>query len=266
MSGAPPSGAPAGPSLGDGVAGRGVLVTGAGGAIGRAIAVAFAQAGARLALTDLAAPALEETAAALPAGSETHLLPADLRAADARRAIVDRARLALGRIDALVHSAAVIVRQADLAAVTEADWALQEEVNLRATFFLARDVAEAMRADGRGGRVVLFTSQAWWTGGLEGSVVYAATKGGVVSLTRGLARSYGPHGVLVNCVAPGVIDTPMLRDGTSDEALERLRASVPLGRIGTAEEVAGVVLFLASRHASYMSGATLNVSGGQLAY
>jgi len=123
-----------------------------------------------------------------------------------------------------------------------------------------------MRADGRGGRVVLFTSQAWWTGGLEGSVVYAATKGGVVSLTRGLARSYGPHGVLVNCVAPGVIDTPMLRDGTSDEALERLRASVPLGRIGTAEEVAGVVLFLASRHASYMSGATLNVSGGQLAY
>lgn len=254
------------PSLAEGVAGRGVLVTGAGGAIGRAVAEAFAQAGARLALSDLAEQPLRETAAALPLGAEAHAVPADLRDDDARGALLDAATAALERVDALVHTAAVIVRQPELAEVTPADWALQEEVNLRATFFLARDLAERMRADGAGGRVVLFASQAWWTGGLEGSVVYAATKGGVVSLTRGLARTYAPHGVLVNCVAPGAVDTAMLRDGTSEQALERLRASIPLGRFAQPREIASAALFLASAHAGYLAGATLNVSGGQLAY
>lgn len=254
------------PSLAEGVAGRGVLVTGAGGAIGRAVAVAFASAGARLALSDRDAGALQATIAALPTGTEAHALPADLRRDAARAELLREAGGALGRIDALAHTAAVIVRQADLAEVTADDWALQEEVNLRASFFLARDAAERMRADGAGGRIVLFASQAWWTGGLEGSVVYAATKGGVVSLTRGLARTYAPHGVLVNCVAPGAVETAMLREGTGEEALERLRASIPLGRFAQPEEVASVVLFLASRHAGYIAGATLNVSGGQLAY
>lgn len=269
----PPAIPPTGPSpdatppvLADDLDGCGVLITGAGGAIGRAVAVAFAQAGARLVLSDLTEDGLRATADALPAGRPAHLVPANLRAADAGRELLDAAQAALGRIDALVHVAAVIVRRAELADVTQEDWALQEEVNLRATFFLARDAAEAMRADGRGGRIVLFTSQAWWTGGLEGSVAYAATKGGVVSLTRGLARAYAPDGVLVNCVAPGAVDTPMLRDGTGAEALERLRASIPMGRFGRPEEVAGAVLFLASRHASYMTGTTLNVSGGQLPY
>jgi NAD(P)-dependent dehydrogenase (short-subunit alcohol dehydrogenase family) len=252
------------PSLASGVAGRGVLITGAGGAIGGAVAAAFAAAGARLALTDVDAGSLERTAATLDA--EAHLLPANLRDAEGRGALLEAAAARLGRIDTLVHTAAVIVRSADLAAVTEADWDLQEQVNLRATFFLARDVAEGMTADGEGGRIVLMTSQAWWTGGLEGSTVYAATKGGVVSLTRGLSRNYAPRGVRVNCVAPGAVDTPMLRDGSDPAKLEQLRASIPLGRFAEPAELASVILFLASDHARYMTGATLNVTGGQLDY
>jgi len=253
-------------SLAAGVAGRGVLVTGAGGAIGAAVAAAFAAAGARLALTDLTSGSLERTAAGLPPGGETHLLPTDLRDAAARESLLERAVAELGRLDALVHTAAVIVRRADLASVTEADWTLQEEVNLRATFFLARDAAERMTADGEGGRIVLMTSQAWWTGGLAGSTAYAATKGGVVSLTRGLSRNYAPHGVLVNCVAPGAVDTPMLRDGSDPARLEQMRESIPLGRFADPEELAGTILFLASDHARYITGTTLNVTGGQLDY
>lgn len=253
-------------SLASGVAGGGVLITGAGGAIGGAAARIFAAAGARLALTDLELGSLEATAATLDSGAEAHLLPANLRDADGRAALLEDATAALGRIDSLVHAAAVIVRKAQLAEVTEADWALQEEINLRATFFLARDVAERMVAGDEGGRIVLLTSQAWWTGGLEGSTVYAATKGGVVSLTRGFSRNYAPHGVLVNCVAPGAVDTPMLHEGSDAAKLEQLRASIPLGRFAEPEELASVILFLASDHARYISGATLNVTGGQLAY
>lgn len=254
------------PFLARGVSGRGVLITGAGGAIGAAAAVAFAEAGARLVLSDLEPGSLERTAAALTAGTESHLLTANLRDASSRSTLIAEAESRLGRIDALVHTAAVIVRTRDLASVDEAEWDLQEQVNLRATFFLARDVAEAMCRDEGGGRIVLMTSQAWWTGGLEGSTVYAATKGGVVTLTRGLSRNYAPRGVTLNCVAPGAVDTQMLRDGSDPAKLEELRASIPIGRFAEPAELASVILFLASEHARYMTGATVNVSGGLLDY
>ena len=253
-------------SLASGVAGKGTLITGAGGAIGGAVARVFAAAGARLALTDIELGSLERTAATLGPGTDAHLLPANLRDAGERGALLEQAAASLGRIDSLVHTAAVIVRSTDLAAVSEADWDLQEQVNLRATFFLARDVAEGMTADGAGGQVVLMTSQAWWTGGLEGSTVYAATKVGVVSLTRGLSRNYAPRGVRVNCVAPGAVDTPMLHEGSDPGRLEQMRASIPLGRFAEPDELAATILFLASDHARYMTGATLNVTGGQLDY
>jgi NAD(P)-dependent dehydrogenase (short-subunit alcohol dehydrogenase family) len=159
-----------------------------------------------------------------------------------------------------------VIRRQPIDEITEADWAVQEEVNLRATLFLNRAAAQIMREQGEGGRIVNFASQGWWTGGFGGSVVYAATKGGVVSMTRGLARTYGPDGILVNCVSPGAVDTPMLREGMTDDALERFRAQIPLGRFAAPDELAGAVVFLASDHASYITGATLNVSGGQLMY
>ena len=96
--------------------------------------------------------------------------------------------------------------------------------------------------------------------------MYSASKGGVVSFTRGLARTYGPDGILINTVSPGLVDSRMFRSGMTDEGIDSLLKQVPLGRAATPNEVAGTVLFLASDHASYITGATLNVSGGFLMY
>jgi NAD(P)-dependent dehydrogenase (short-subunit alcohol dehydrogenase family) len=241
--------------LDDGLAGSRVLVTGAAGGIGRAVAEAFLAAGAHVACSDLAAGGLPSAA-----------LPADLRDTSAAAGLVTRAADALGGLDAVAHMAGVLVRQPDLAQVTEADWDLQHDVNLKATFFLLRAAAEQMRLAGTGGRLIAATSQGWWSGGFGGSAVYAASKGGVVSLCRGLARTYGPAGVTVNTVAFGAIDTPMLTTGLSQQATEAIIGATPLGRLGTPQEVAGSVLFLASRRAAFITGATLNVSGGWLTY
>jgi NAD(P)-dependent dehydrogenase (short-subunit alcohol dehydrogenase family) len=113
---------------------------------------------------------------------------------------------------------------------------------------------------------VNFTSQGWWTGGYGGSVVYAATKGGVVSMTRGLARALAPHAITVNAVAPGAADTDMMRSGQTEEQLQAFVDTIPLGRMAHPREIAAAVVFLASDPAGYITGATLNVSGGQLMY
>jgi NAD(P)-dependent dehydrogenase (short-subunit alcohol dehydrogenase family) len=252
-------------SVGAGLGGRGVLVTGAAGAIGSAVARAFAAAGANVVATDVDGASLGEVVARLEGPGSHTAIVADLSRLDGLDGLVADARDAAGSLDVLAHVAAVI-RRSELDGVSEEDWTLQEAVNLRATFFLDRAAARVMQAQGRGGRIVNFASQGWWTGGFGGSVVYAATKGGVVSMTRGLARTYGSDGILVNCVSPGAVDTPMLRDGMTDEALESFRAQIPLGRFAAPEELAGAVVFLASDHASYITGATLNVSGGQLMY
>jgi NAD(P)-dependent dehydrogenase (short-subunit alcohol dehydrogenase family) len=252
-------------NLGAGLEGRGVLVTGAAGSIGRAVTHAFAAAGANVVAADLDARRLAELVAGLEGPGRHSAIAVDLAELGGIDRFVAEARDAAGSLEVLAHVAAVI-RRSDLDGVTEEDWAAQEAVNLRATFFLNRAAARAMREQGRGGRIVNFTSQGWWTGGFGGSVVYAATKGGVVSMSRGLARTYAPDGILVNCVSPGAVDTPMLRDGMTDEALESFRAQIPLGRFASPEELAGAVVFLASDHASYITGATLNVSGGQLMY
>jgi NAD(P)-dependent dehydrogenase (short-subunit alcohol dehydrogenase family) len=104
------------------------------------------------------------------------------------------------------------------------------------------------------------------TGGFGGSVVYAASKGGVVSMARGLARSYGPFGVNVNTVAPGQINTPMLLTDLDPAVYEKMRVETPLGYVGEPDDIAGAVVFLASDHARYITGATINVSGGFLMY
>jgi NAD(P)-dependent dehydrogenase (short-subunit alcohol dehydrogenase family) len=166
----------------------------------------------------------------------------------------------------LAHLAAVLRRRETIDDVTEEDWDVQLDVNLKATFFLNRSAARLFREQGNGGRIINFTSQGWWTGGFGGSVVYAASKGGIVSMSRGLARTLAPDGITVNTVSPGAADTAMMREGSTDEALAGFISMIPLGRMAQPSELAGIVLFLASDHASYITGATINVSGGQLMY
>lgn len=251
-------------SLGAGLDGRGIVVTGAVGGIGAATAELFARCGARVLAVDLDESAVTDLVDGLP--GEGHVaMGCDLTDLSTHAAVVGRAYEELGSLVAVAHLAAVLHRRSDPTEVTEADWDQQLDVNLKASFFLCREVAEAMRTRG-GGSIVTFASQGWWTGGFGGSVVYSASKGGVVSMTRGLARTYGRHGVRVNAVAPGQIATPMLTTDLDDAVRDRMVDDTPLRRIGEPAEVASVVVFLASDHASFVSGATLNVSGGFLMY
>lgn len=259
---APPAGAPL---LGKGLDGRGVVVTGAAGGIGSAVAHAFAECGARVVAIDISEQRARDVAATLP--GEGHVgFGADLGYIDRHPDLVEAAEDAVGPLVALAHLAAVLRRSKDIREVDESDWDAQVDVNFKATFFLNRAFAEKLRGAGRTGAIVNFSSQGWWTGGFGGSVVYNATKGGIVTMTRGLARSYAANGIRVNSVAPGLIDTAMLRDGLTENALQSLVDQVPLGRMAAPSEVAPAVVFLASDHASYITGATLNISGGWLMY
>jgi NAD(P)-dependent dehydrogenase (short-subunit alcohol dehydrogenase family) len=251
--------------LAAGLEGRGVIVTGAGGGIGREVARAFASAGARVLAVDLRREAVEAVVAELD--GDGHAAAAlDLSDLRTHGELVARARRELGELYVLAHLAAVLRRRPSIDEVTEEDWDVQLDVNLKAAFFLCRASAQAMVEQGGGGRIIAFTSQGWQSGGFGGSVAYAASKGGIVSMARGLARTYGPHAITVNTVSPGLVDTPMLTDGLSDEVFESLKRQTPLGRVAQPHELAGTVVFLASQHAGYISGATINVSGGFLMY
>lgn len=251
--------------IGAGLEGRGVIVTGATGGIGSAVARAFAAAGARVMAADLWAEQLEGLVSELE-GSGHGYQALDLSDPTAPDRLIASTRERFNDLWALVHLAAVLRRQAQLSDVAEQDWDAQVDTNLKATFFLCRAAAQTMVEQGRGGRVVTFTSQGWWTGGYGGSVVYNTTKGGIVTMTRGFARTYGPHGITVNSVAPGQVRTPMLLTGLDDKVLESMTQATPLGRIAEPEEIAGVPVFLASKHAQFITGATINVTGGFLMY
>jgi NAD(P)-dependent dehydrogenase (short-subunit alcohol dehydrogenase family) len=253
-------------SVGAGLEGAGVVVTGAAGGIGAEIVRGFDGAGARVLGVDLDEARADAVIAGLDDPTRHRAAGVDLRDLSQHTAVLDRARDEFGRLDVLVHAAAVAIRRPDVDSVSEADWDLQHDINLKGAFFLCRAAGKLMKEQGGGGRIITFTSQAFWTGGFGGSVAYAASKGGIVSMTRGLARTYGPSGITVNTISPGLIDTPMLMDDLPEAQLEALRAATPLGRIAAPGEIAGTAVFLASTHASYISGATINVSGGFLMY
>ena len=252
-------------SVGAGLEGKGVILTGASGGIGAAVARGFAATGARIMAVDLDQGRVDEVVAGLE-GSGHIGVAADLRDLSTHDALVQRAVDELGGVYVLANLAAVLRRRGSLDEVTEDDWDLQHDVNLKSAFFLARSAGRAMIAGAQGGRIILFSSQGWWTGGFGGSVAYASTKGGVTTMCRGLARTFGPHRITVNCVSPGQVHTPMLMTGLAPEVYETMKKQTPLGYVAEPEEMAGPVVFLASDHAGYITGSTLNVSGGFLMY
>lgn len=250
------------PSLASlGLADRVAIVTGAASGIGRAAAEILAAAGARVVACDIDAAGVRATHAGL-AGSGHVVAATDIGDLQACAALVSDTVAREGRLDILLNVAAVLRRLA-LEDVDEAEWRRLMNVNLRSQYFLCRAAGEAMKPR-RWGRIVNFSSGAGLVGGFVGATAYAVTKAGIVTLTKSFAKELGPHGITVNTLSPGAIDTPMQRSGMTAAGLEAARTRIPLGRMGLATECARGAVFLASDLGSYVTGHVLAVDGGFL--
>jgi 3-oxoacyl-[acyl-carrier protein] reductase len=248
-----------GSQVGWGLQDHGVIVTGAAQGIGEATARAFADVGARVCAVDLKADAVKRVVESLP-GARHQAVALDINRIDAHGRLLQEAAEGLGDVVAVVLAAAVLRREPFID-VTEEAWDWQVDTNLKSTFFLARAAAELFTTSGTAGSITTFTSISARNGGVSPAPAYGAAKGGVITLTFALARHYGPRGIRVNSICPGFIDTPMQREGFSPAAEAAVR-DTPLGRMADPAEVASVAVFLASRHASFVSGSIVNVSGG----
>ena len=236
-----------------------VVVTGASRGIGRAIALVFAQAGAKLALVSRTADALEAVAAEVRAvGAEALVLPTDVAVEAEVDQAIDRVVAEWGRVDVLVNNAGLI----DFGPLHEIEptaWDKVMGANLTGAYLCSRAVAPVMEKK-QAGRIVNITSVSAQTGGVSGGVHYTASKGGLTAMTKTLARDLAPHNITVNAISPGQIDAdPEL---LTPEQREKVMAMIPLGRLGEPDEIAYAALFLASPMADYITGTTLDVNGG----
>ncbi len=239
--------------------GRVAIVTGASRGIGRAVALSLVEGGASVVVSGRDAARLEATAKELESlgGGVAAVIGDVARREDVER-LVSQTRGRFGRIDILVNNAGV-TRDALLVRMKDEDWDQVLNVNLRGAFLMTRAVAKVMMRQ-KGGRILNISSTAGVVGN-AGQVNYSASKAGLIGLTKAAARELAHWGILVNAVAPGLIDTDMAA-GMPTEAREALLAQVPLKRIGAAREVAEVVRFLASDSASYVTGQVIQVNGG----
>jgi len=240
--------------------GKNALVTGASGGIGGAIARALHGAGATVGLSGTRVEPLEALAAEL--GERAHVLPCDLSDAEAVNALPRQAAEAMGSVDILVNNAG-ITRDNIFMRMSEEEWSSVLEVNLTSTMRLCKGVVRPMMK-ARWGRIVNITSVVGAAGN-PGQANYAASKAGVVGMSKSIAYEVASRGITVNCVAPGFITTAMT-DKLDESQKEAILGQVPMSRMGEAEEIAAAVLYLASPEAGYVTGATLHVNGGMAMY
>ncbi|MCA1613639.1 MAG: 3-oxoacyl-ACP reductase FabG [Acidobacteria bacterium] len=246
-------------------AGKVALVTGASSGIGRATAELLAACGAAVAVNyhrnEAGARAAVEAIGG--AGGRAVAVQADVTRFDDVRELVDRTANELGPVDILVNNAGSLVERLKLLELTEEKWDAVIGLNLKSAFLCAQAVAPSM-IERRRGAIVNVSSVAGRNGGALGSIHYSTAKGGLITMTKGLAKELGPHGVRVNAVSPGVIETPYHEQFSTPEMMKAYVGMIPLGRVGSPPEVASVVAFLASDAASFLCGETVEINGGML--
>ena len=238
------------------LSGRTALITGASGGIGSAIAKNLSQQGAHVILHGTRAGRLEELASEI--GTNVSVVTANLSDREAIGGLVSEAAKATGAIDILVNNAG-ITRDNLFMRMKDEEWDDVLEVNLTSSMLLCRSAIRAMMK-ARWGRIISISSIVGVTGN-PGQTNYAASKAGMIGFSKSLAAEVASRGITVNVVAPGFIETPMT-DELTDEQKQKLLANVPAGRLGSSQEVAATVSFLASEEAAYMTGSTLHVNGG----
>jgi len=236
--------------------GKTALITGGASGIGRACAMTLARAGARVAVVDINEGGAQET---VEAAGQGLAIRCDLGNPDDVAAMRERVLAEMGGVDILVNCAGIISYKRGINAVPVDEWDLVLDVNLRGTYLVCRAFMEGMKE--RGGKIVTFSSLAARVGGIEVGIHYSASKAALIGFTRTLAKEGGPHGINVNAVAPGIILTePVKRqlEGREDAYKEQ----IPLRRLGEPQDVANVILFLASPLSDYITGAVLDINGG----
>jgi 3-oxoacyl-[acyl-carrier protein] reductase len=237
------------------------IVTGGGAGIGRAIALAMAQEGADVAVWDVNEPQAEEVAAMIrQMGKKSMSFRVDVSLAQEVHAAAQKVGKELGRIDILVNNAG-ICQVTPLDQIEEKDWDRMFAVNVKGVFLCSQAAMKIMMKQ-KSGKIINLGSVAGKLGGIASGAHYAASKAAVMCLTKSLARFLGPHGVRVNALAPGVIETDMTRMITGGDWRNFL-ATIPLARIGDVKEVAKVAVFLASDDSSYLTGEIIDINGGQ---
>ncbi|HMF78353.1 MAG TPA: SDR family NAD(P)-dependent oxidoreductase [Bryobacteraceae bacterium] len=245
--------------------GTSALITGASSGIGAATAKCFAELGARVAIgyhrNAKGAKAIQQQIEA--AGGHAVALEADVRQPSQIRQLIEQTVSQLGPIDILVNNAGTLIERLTFDKMTQKLWDEVINLNLTSAMLAAQAVAPAM-TQRRTGSIINIVSIAGRNGGGPGAGAYATAKGGLITLTKALAKELAPHNVRVNAVSPGVIDTPFHEVHSTPEMIANFVKAVPMGRVGTSEEVATVIAFLASNAAAYITGETIEVNGGQL--